>query len=274
MNAANHDYTRSWLASAPENFPVASWLLPARLRAGVLALYGFARGADEIADDGGAPADSRRKALLTLDSALSRGDVGGLPLWARAFGEQVRLHPALHGLGRDLLSAFLQDTVKTRYATEEELLDYCRRSAAPIGRAILVLAGEKTADLEAADALCHALQLLNHGQDCGKDYLRLNRVYLPAAWLDRPEMLAERRSSPQVREALDRLLGLTERLISASRPLPATIRGFRLRLEIKSIREMAVGLCAKLRVQDPLAGRVSLTRREKLACCLRALWTR
>ncbi len=164
-----------------ENFPVASILMPARLRPAVVAIYRFARAADDLADEGDAPAAARVAALDAFDAELDRIERGETP--------QAPPFPALaaaireHGLPltpfHDLVSAFRQDVTVTRYADFDAVLDYCRRSANPVGRLLLALYRvQSPADLEASDAICTGLQLTNFWQDIAIDWQK-NRVYLP-----------------------------------------------------------------------------------------------
>ncbi|HZW23433.1 squalene synthase HpnC [Noviherbaspirillum sp.] len=164
-----------------ENFPVASFLLPARLRPAVEAIYAFARSADDIADEGDASPEARLAALSAYEAALDRIEAG-VPMEDRIFAniaETARRHALKLQPLRDLLSAFKQDVVTTRYQKLEELLDYCRRSANPVGRLMLALYGAGTARNTAdADAICTALQLINFWQDVGIDWKK-QRIYLP-----------------------------------------------------------------------------------------------
>lgn len=164
-----------------ENFPVASKLVPAHLRPAVVAIYRFARAADDIADEGDACASERLAALADYDRkllAIGRGETpGGAPFPDLAAVVRVNGLPLapLH----DLLSAFAQDVTVARYATYSDLLDYCRRSANPVGRLLLALyRAESPANLAASDAVCTGLQLANFWQDVAIDW-RKNRVYLP-----------------------------------------------------------------------------------------------
>jgi len=170
-----------------ENFPVASLLLPARLREPVEAIYAFARSADDIADEGDADALHRLAHLNDYRMALNaieRGDTPSDPLFAR-LARNVRAWNLPIGLLRDLLDAFSQDVGKTRYRDFDELLDYCRRSANPVGRLLLRLyRHESPDDLRQSDAICTALQLINFWQDVAVDW-RKNRIYLPADSLAR-----------------------------------------------------------------------------------------
>lgn len=165
-----------------ENFPVASHALPAALRGPVAALYAFARSADDFADEGSDPPEVRRARLdayrARLDG-LARGEVPDDPVFIALADVHRRLDLPLGPL-HDLLDAFAQDVVKKRYADFGEVLDYCRRSAAPIGRMILHLYGEAgDADVACSDRLCIAFQLVNFLQDLEQDYRENDRIYLP-----------------------------------------------------------------------------------------------
>lgn len=180
-------------AAAPthyENFPVASWLCPPRLRPPIAAIYAFARTADDIADEGEASADQRLEELRAFRAELAIAARGTAPSsrWPQVFGplgQAMRDFALPEPLLADLLSAFMQDIEKTRdgagYADRDELLDYCRRSANPIGRLLLHLYGvDDTRALARSDAICSALQLINFWQDLSVDLPRA-RYYLPAA---------------------------------------------------------------------------------------------
>ena len=165
-----------------ENFPVASPLLPARMRAAVRVIYAFARSADDIADEGRALPAERIAALDAYEAELDRIDAGLRPD-SPLFVELAAVIAEYDGLDtrplRDLLSAFRQDVVKTRYASWADLLDYCRRSANPVGRIMLALHGERDPDLLAmSDAICSALQVINFLQDVAIDWQKA-RIYLP-----------------------------------------------------------------------------------------------
>jgi squalene synthase HpnC len=174
-----------------ENFPVASWLCPPRLRPAVSAIYWFARTADDLADEGDAPPAQRLSDLaayrFALDHAVA-GDAGATGAWPEVFGPlaaAVRSHALPAQPLRDLLSAFTQDVERTRdgagYRDRADLLDYCRRSANPVGRLLLHLYGITEAQaLAHSDRVCTALQLINFWQDLGRDLAR-GRRYLPDA---------------------------------------------------------------------------------------------
>jgi squalene synthase HpnC len=164
-----------------ENFPVASPLLPAELRAPVRAIYAFARSADDLADEGDASPAERIAALNEYERELDHIDAGRAT--SSDLFQQLALTLKEHHLNtqllRDLLSAFRQDVVQTRYASFDELLDYCSRSANPVGRIMLALSDQYSPDmLEQSDAICSALQLINFWQDVAIDSKK-SRIYIP-----------------------------------------------------------------------------------------------
>ena len=167
-----------------ENFPVASWLCPPALRPPIAAIYWFARTADDLADEGDASPDQRLADLADYRADLAAVAAGGSPSprWApvlEPLAQAMRRHGLPAALLHDLLDAFAQDVEKQRYADRAELLDYCRRSANPIGRLLLHLYGvADAASLRRSDAICTALQLINFWQDLGVD-TRRGRLYIP-----------------------------------------------------------------------------------------------
>lgn len=169
--------------AAYENFPVGSWLLPAALRPHVARFYAYARAIDDIADSPDLSPDEKVARLDGFARALNGEEDD--PAYAKAHAMRQCLDAT--GITRrhclDLVSAFKQDAVKGRYASWSELVDYCDRSAAPVGRFLLDLHGGSREGYAASDALCNALQVINHLQDCQDDYRKLDRVYLPLDWM-------------------------------------------------------------------------------------------
>ena len=226
-----------------ENFPVASRLLSARMRPHIAAIYAFARYADDMADEGERPAADRLADLEAwgqrLDRAVRDGQLDSGPhaevfVAIRHSIAECRLPIDLF---HDLLSAFRQDVTVRRYATWEELLDYCRRSANPVGRLVLRVAGYDRADLDAAsDAVCTALQLTNFWQDVEIDR-RKGRLYVPASvWQAagaREEDLDAPRLTPAWRDALAEVTRRTRALFTAGRPVADGVAG-RLRYELRA----------------------------------------
>jgi hydroxysqualene synthase len=258
MNDA--DELRSGKGHRDENFPVASWLIHPRHRAAILAFYNFVRTADDIADHAALAPAEKLNLLTRLD--------GGLTGANREDAAAVRLRVALleRGLSpkhaQDLLAAFKLDVTKLRYRDWDDLIGYCSLSAMPVGRFVLDVHGESRATWPANDALCAALQIINHLQDCREDYLNLNRVYVPlnalAASGVAVEALGEPRASPALLACLHRLAERTERLLTESDIFSAQINDWRLALEVSVINTLAHRLTRILRRRDPLSEKVHL----------------
>jgi squalene synthase HpnD/squalene synthase HpnC len=259
-----------------ENFPVGSWLLSAALRPHVALFYAVVRAADDVADSPKLTPEEKIAALDEFDAALS----GATPV-PPGCEAAARLRADLADIGvtvehpRDVLKAFKQDARKLRYRDWEDLLGYCRLSANPVGRFLLDLHGEDSAGHAASDALCSALQIINHLQDCKADHENLDRVYLPldffAAAGTTVEALAAPAASEALRRVLDRTLDGVDELVAAARPLPALIRRPGMRREAAVIVALAERLALELRRRDPLAERVELTLPRKLGCAARGI---
>jgi hydroxysqualene synthase len=267
--------TPSGKGAGDENFPVGSFLIAPRLRPHVAAYYAFARAIDDIADNPVLAPSQKLERLDAMDRALREGGDEADPAFAKAH----RLRRALIDTGidfahaSDLVSAFKQDAVKNRYADWSELMDYCNRSAAPVGRFLLELHGEDRRHFGLSDALCNALQVINHLQDCAEDYKRLGRVYVPSAWLSEEgetvQAFSKPRASPGLRRVIDRCLAHTGELLRHADLLPAALKSRRLAMESAVIVAIAHRLVAELARRDPLAERVELTRVQFVWCGLR-----
>lgn len=269
--------TPSGKGAAGENFPVGSILLPAALRPHVAAFYVFARAADDIADNPALSPDDKIARLNRMAEAVEGGHGGdAAPARARRMRESLAATGVSPRHCLDLLDAFRQDAVKRRYADWDDLMDYCNRSAAPVGRYLMDLHGEDEALWPAADALCNALQVLNHLQDCGADYREMDRVYIPEPWLESEgpgvAALAAAAAGPGLRRVLDRLLDETDGLLDSAAPLAGRMASRRLAMETAAIQAIARRLAALLRRRDPLAGRVRLGRTGYLAGLAEGLW--
>jgi len=234
-----------------ENFPVASRLLPPAMRPHVAAVYAFARAADDFADEGTRPAEER---LQLLDGWLARlqdvvawpdgspappdeGEPANTTEIFTALGATIRTCALPRALFEDLLSAFRQDVTVTRYATWDDLLDYCRRSANPVGRLVLRIAGHEDEELDGwSDAICTALQLTNFLQDLKIDFDR-GRIYLPSELLRahdaNEESPGEGRLAHEWRAAVAEAAGRTRALFAEGRPLCDAMDG-RLRWELRA----------------------------------------
>ena len=263
--------TPSGKAAGDENFPVGSFLLAADLRPHVAVFYRFARAIDDIADNPALAPGDKIARLDRFAAALSDpADAEPALATAHALRDSLasRGITAKHGL--DLIDAFKQDATKSRYRDWDELLDYCDRSANPVGRYLLDLHGEDPGGYPAADALCTALQILNHLQDCQDDHRALDRVYLPEPWLQDEGLtvavLQEGESPPALRRVLDRCLDGVDPLLERARALPGQLGATRLALEASVILRLAERLTQLLRGGDPLAGRVALSKADFLRC--------
>lgn len=257
---------RSGKGSGDENFPVASVLVAPRHRQAVLAFYEFVRVADDIADHAQlAPADKLARLDRMEESLLGTSD---------AEPEGVRLRNVLHDRGlssihaQHLLRAFRQDVTKLRYDNWDDLIEYCRYSAMPVGRYVLDVHGESQSTWPANDALCAALQIINHLQDCAKDFRALDRVYLPLDALAANgltvDALAAPRATPALMRCIRDLATRTGTLLDESRPLALQIRDRRLAMEVAAIQSLAERLVGVLRTRDPLSERVHLSKPQML----------
>jgi hydroxysqualene synthase len=252
---------RSGKGHRDENFPVASWLIHPRHRAVILAFYNFVRTADDIADHATLPPERKLLLLDRLEAGL-RGE-------NREDAVAARLHDALAERAlspkhaQDLLAAFRLDVTKLRYRDWNDLLHYCAFSAMPVGRFVLDVHGESRSIWPANDALCAALQIINHLQDCKADYRNLDRVYVPLDTLAAAgvgvEALGAARAAPALLVALHGLADRTERLLSESDVFSLLIDDRRLALEVSVINTLAHRLTALLMARDPLSDRVHLS---------------
>lgn len=252
---------RSGKTHRDENFPVAGLLAP-RHRAIVLAFYDFVRTGDDIADHADLPAQEKVAMLDRMEAELL-GRTPPSPVSATlrdALGSR-EMSPR-HAL--DLLAAFRLDATKNRYADWDDLIAYCRLSAMPVGRFVLDVHGESEALWPANDALCAALQIINHAQDCGKDFRALDRVYLPAAILAAHgadvSMLDAAAASPPLRAAIVEVARRTEELLREAAPFTKGIRDLRLACEVAAIQRLAERLNAGLLLRDPLSERVHASK--------------
>ena len=263
-----------------ENFPVASRLIRRDLRPAVLAFYRFARAADDVADDPSEPAERKLAALDRMEAGLDGrpGDAHAIVLRLA-----VSKHPRRESLvasARALLGAFRQDARGAVYRDWGDLRAYCGRSADPVGRFLLDLHGEAPGARPPSNALCTALQVLNHLQDLRADRDGLGRVYIPSDWLAeagaRPEHLSAASLSPGARSAVDRTLDACDALLREASPLPRLIASRGLRAQAAATLFLAGRLSARLRRGDPLAARIAPGRldfgRAGLAGMWRAAW--
>ncbi len=252
---------------ADENFPVGSLLFRRGLRAHIHAYYDFARFSDDVADS----------EILTPDEKIARLDAMEAILLGQAdapdrqdalSASRLRISLLRTGLpfsvATDLLVAFREDAVRSRYETQADLDRYCRYSANPVGRFLLSLHGESEETFPASDALCTSLQILNHLQDCRGDLQRLDRCYVPLDLLARQGLGADAllgsRTTPGLRTVFDIMLDEVDRLNARSKALVRRVQVPRMRMYCGAVIRLAHLLAARLRTGDPLAERVALSK--------------
>jgi squalene synthase HpnC len=253
--------TPSGKNSDTENFPVGSILIRPDLRKHVHAFYIFARAADDISDDPLLASEEKvirlNKFAATLRDEKDDSVKSVIPL--RNSIKETGVTPQ-HAL--DLLTAFKRDAYQLRYKDWDDLLDYCRYSACPVGRHVLALHGIGERAWVSNDALCTALQIINHVQDCGDDYRELDRVYIPqdmlAANRGSIEDLSNEQSSPNLRATLFDILDKLDPMLAEARKFPKQVTDWRLKMEVSVICALAERLVKFLRVSDPLHDNVKL----------------
>ncbi|HXP05096.1 MAG TPA: squalene synthase HpnC [Stellaceae bacterium] len=263
--------TPSGKGRGDENFPVGSFLIRRDLRPHVHAFYRFARNADDIADNPDLPADDKVRRLARMGEILD-GAAGDDSPAASAMRRSLAATGTTAQHCHDVLRAFTLDATKLRYRDWDDLMEYCRYSASPVGRQLLDLHGESRETWPASDALCSALQVLNHLQDCADDYRNLDRVYLPLDLMGEAGIAVEDLRLPAassgLRHVIDRLLDLSDILIATAAGLPGRVGARGLRWESATIVDLARRLSRRLRRGDPLAARVALSKGDFAASLL------
>ena len=246
--------TPSGKGKQDENFPVGSFLIRPDLRSHVHALYDFARQADDIADNPELTASVKLQ-RLNLMAAILQGSGEGGSLSAANLRTDLKECKVTAQHSLDLLTAFKQDAIKQRYASWDELYNYCRYSAMPVGRHVLDLHDEDRATWESSDALTASLQIINHLQDCGKDLKAMDRCYLPEDILTRHgSSVADVKGfmlSPGLRATIDEILDHVDRLNRVAEDLPRLVKDKRLKIETAMILALAKRLTKRLRYGDP-----------------------
>ncbi len=255
---------RSGKSGSDENFPVASLLIAAPLRPVILAFYDFVRAGDDVADNPDLAPEQKHALLDQLDRSLM-GSSDAEPLGVK-LREKLKERRLTDRHARDLLDAFRRDVDKNRTANWDELIDYCRLSAMPVGRFLLDVHGESRDLWPASDAICAALQINNHLQDCGRDFSALNRVYVPQDALDaagaRVEDLGAAKAPPRLRACLRGLALRNRALLEQGMSLPHDIKDLRLGMEIAVILRHAFRIADVLVARDPLSENVMLGKGE------------
>ena len=273
---AAHKTIEAWSGKdkADENFPVASLLIAKPLRARVHAYYAYARNADDISDSATLSPEEKLARLDAMEDVLTGQRDSGSPSATKLRQSLAESGvPNIHA--RELLTAFRQDVTKTRYESWAELMAYCRYSAAPVGRYVLDVHGEAHDTWPPSDALCAALQVLNHLQDCAKDLRDLDRCYVPQDWLREQGLttddIARTETLPALRTVFDKMLEETDKLNDLAAELPKRVKSRRLRVETAIICGLARRLTTLLKSGDPLANRVKLSKLDVLAATLKGL---
>ncbi len=245
---------------------MASFLLPARVRDPIVAFYAFARIADDIADAAGLDAAEKLEVFELMGEQLESGaDFPCRPV--QALNQSLAATGVSREHALNLLKAFRRDALKSTTDNWSELMAYCQLSAAPVGRYVIDLMGGVEGGYGPSDALCAALQVINHIQDAKSDYLGLSRCYVPCDWLNeagvRPQELGADACSASLRGVFARMLDGVEGLLDEARSLPATMHSKALARETAGILAIARALTKMLRRDDPLARRVRLSRPQK-----------
>jgi farnesyl-diphosphate farnesyltransferase len=265
MSGLVPDSVETWSGKGrkDENFPVGSVLIARKYREPIHRYYAFARNADDIADSSELSPEQKLARLDVMEDVLLGRRADGAPS-ASALRASLAVTGVTPRHATDLLVAFRQDAVKSRYATIDELYSYCHYSAVPVGRYVLDLHGEHHDCYSPSDALCTSLQILNHMQDCAKDLAELDRCYLPQALLDHFDATVDdlRRpaETPALRRVFITLLDRIDRMNHAASELPEIVRDWRLRLETAIIHGLSKRLARRLVNNDPLADRVKLRK--------------
>lgn len=259
-----------------ENFPVGSIFIARKLRGIIHHYYRFARTADDISDHPHLTPFEKKKRLSLIKQALLSSPSDPSLAWLSSLRDDFQHHgiPLRHAT--DLLHAFTLDADNLRYPNYDSLIsDYCRYSAAPVGRFLLALHGEDERGVLASDSLCHLLQLLNHLQDIRDDATQLHRIYLPQDWLQKAGATIEDCTKDALTPALQQVVGWMldgcDQLLIEAQSLPSLLQSRRLRMESALIVSIAAKLITRLRHHDPLQKRVQLSKGMYLACFLKTI---
>ena len=267
--------TGSGKGAGDENFPVGSFLLPKHLRPHVAVFYDFARAADDISDNPDLAPEDKIERLNLFEAGIT-GEITDHPGLTKCYKARASLLELDIGVqhGVDLLGAFKQDAIKNRYDDWADLMGYCELSANPVGRYLLDVHGEDKALYTESDALCSALQVINHLQDVKKDFVGMDRVYIPQDWLGAAQLdvesLGKASADPALRGVLDKCLEGVDTLLTTSKPLARHMKSKSLAMETAAIQALAEKLTRQLWRLDPLAVRVEAKKSSFLLTAGRA----
>lgn len=272
MNVNATTYAPGAKTHKDENFPVASHVIKKKFRGAILSYYNFARASDDVSDHPTLLPSEKIAQLDSFEDSLlgKRSDI--------AVAVTLREECLKRGIslthGQDLLTAFRRDAVKLRYENWDELLDYCLYSAAPVGRFVLDVHGESKTTWDASDALCSALQIINHVQDCKADLARFDRVYMPLDMLSRcgasVEDISAEKATPALRQCLTDVITKTEAMLLPN-ALSSQVCDVRLSAEVRCIERLAKRLCTLLEQRDPLCEKVHLSRSDMVLIMMGAI---
>lgn len=260
-----------------ENFPVASFLMTKKIRSIVRVFYFFARMADDIADHQKLSSNQKKKILLFFDNAISKSKKTNNKVLDKMIAKFKEL-PSGKKYSRNLLKAFMMDASNKKYKNWNDLLYYCKFSANPVGRFVIDAVNERKnieKIYEASDSLCTALQIINHIQDCKKDFRQLNRVYIPDSFFKKYSLDKKTLRKSKSIENFERLkIEIVDNVLVSLRKTKLGLReiqSWRLRKETLIILNIAKRLCNLLKINDPLEKQIKLSRIDFIFCFFKGI---
>ena len=260
-----------------ENFPVASFLMTKKIRSIVRVFYFFARMADDIADHQKLSSNQKKKILLFFDNAISKSKKTNNKVLDKMIARFKEL-PSGKKYSRNLLKAFMMDASNKKYKNWNDLLYYCKFSANPVGRFVIDAVNERKnieKIYEASDSLCTALQIINHIQDCKKDFKELNRVYIPESFFKKYSLDKKILRKSKSEENFERLkIEIIDNVLTSLRKTKLGLReiqSWRLRKETLIILNIAKRLCNLLKINDPLEKQIKLSRIDFIFCFFKGI---
>ena len=260
-----------------ENFPVASFLMTKKIRSIVRVFYFFARMADDIADHQKLSSNQKKKILLFFDNAISKSKKTNNKVLDKMIAKFKEL-PSGKKYSRNLLKAFMMDASNKKYKNWNDLLYYCKFSANPVGRFVIDAVNERKnieKIYEASDSLCTALQIINHIQDCKKDFRQLNRVYIPDSFFKKYSLDKKTLKKSKSIENFERLkIEIVDNVLVSLRKTKLGLReiqSWRLRKETLIILNIAKRLCNLLKINDPLEKQIKLSRIDFIFCFFKGI---
>ena len=260
-----------------ENFPVASFLMTKKIRSIVRVFYFFARMADDIADHQKLSSNQKKNILLFFDNAISKSKKTNNKVLDKMIARFKEL-PSGKKYSRNLLKAFMMDASNKKYKNWNDLLYYCKFSANPVGRFVIDAVNERKnieKIYEASDNLCTALQIINHIQDCKKDFKELNRVYIPESFFKKYSLDKKILRKSKSEENFERLkIEIIDNVLTSLRKTKLGLReiqSWRLRKETLIILNIAKRLCNLLKINDPLEKQIKLSRIDFIFCFFKGI---